>query len=72
MLSAEVFDARLPRANLVTKTDFDDKLNVLSNKLTQIEQNIFLVENESKKPQIFIQFVYVTKAILKKIAHKLI
>ena len=53
MLSAEVFDARLPRANLVTKTDFDDKLNVLSNKLTQIEQNIFLVENESKKLQIF-------------------
>ena len=53
MLSAEVFDARLPRANLVTKTDIDDKLNVLSNKLTQIEQNIFLVENESKKLQIF-------------------
>ena len=25
-LSAEVFDARLARANLVTKTDFDDKI----------------------------------------------
>ena len=32
-LLAEVFDARLKQADLVTKTDFDDKLKSLNQKL---------------------------------------
>ena len=32
-LSVEVFDARLARANLATKTNFDDKLRSLNQKV---------------------------------------
>ena len=40
-LTAENFAARLALANLVTKTDFDDKLINLNKKLTQTKQNIY-------------------------------
>ena len=39
-LTAENFAVRLKQVNLVTKTDFDDKLKSLNQKLTQIKQNI--------------------------------
>ena len=39
-LAADVFNARLAQANLITKTDFDAKLSSL---LLQIKQNIFLI-----------------------------
>ena len=39
-LTAENFPARLKQANLVTKTDFDDKLQTIMKKLTQTKQNI--------------------------------
>ena len=42
-LAANVFNARLAQANLITKTDFDAKLSVLIEKLLQIRQNIFLM-----------------------------
>ena len=35
-LAADVFNARLSQANLVTKTDFDDKLSNLNRKIKQI------------------------------------
>ena len=35
-LSAEVFDARLKQANLVTKTDFDNKLKSQNQKIKHI------------------------------------
>ena len=38
-LTAESFEARLKQANLVTKTDFDNKLTNF-NKLLQVKQNI--------------------------------
>ena len=38
----ENFAARLAKANLVTKTDFDTKLQNLYKKLLQINQNICL------------------------------
>ena len=38
-LAANVFNARLAQANLITKTDFD----VLIEKLLQIKQNNFLM-----------------------------
>ena len=41
-LTTENFAARLAQANLVTKTDFDTKLQNLYKKLLQINQNICL------------------------------
>ena len=43
-LAEEVFTARLARANLVTKIDFDTKLKELNKKLIQIEQSICLLK----------------------------
>ena len=37
-LTAENFAARLIKANLVTKTDFDNKLGSLNRKILQIKQ----------------------------------
>ena len=34
-LAADVFNARLAQANLVTRTDFDDKLSNLNRKITK-------------------------------------
>ena len=44
-LAANVFNARLAEANLITKTDFDAKFILISmiEKLLQIKQNIFLL-----------------------------
>ena len=39
-LTVENFKARLSQADLVTKTDFDLKLQYLNKKLPQIKQNI--------------------------------
>ena len=44
-LSAEVFNARLARANLVTKTDFDVKLRSLNQKINSNKTKHSLVEN---------------------------
>ena len=44
-LLAEVFDARLKQADLVTKTDFDDKLKSLYQKITSNKTKYLLVEN---------------------------
>ena len=45
-LAADVFNARLAQANLVTKTDFEAKKSsqVLIEKLPQIKQNICLLK----------------------------
>ena len=48
-LAADVFNARLAQANLVTKTDFDNKLLNLNRKITQNKTKHLLVENELKK-----------------------
>ena len=52
-LTAEDFDARVSRANLVTKTDFDDKLKSLNQKTNSNKTKHLLVENELKKLQTF-------------------
>ena len=39
-LTAESFAARLRQANLVTKTDLDNKLTSLTDELRQIKQSI--------------------------------
>ena len=63
-LSAEVFNSRLKQADLVTNTDFDDKLKSFNQK-TNSEQNI-----ELKKLKHLIQFILEAKAILKKMVKK--
>ena len=71
-LLAEVFDAWLAWANLVTKTDFDTKLKSLNQKLTQIKQNIYLLKMNWKSYKHFIQFIVEAKVILKKMVDKII
>ena len=48
-LTAENFNARLARANLITKTDFDTRLQSLSKKITTNKAKHLLLENELKK-----------------------
>ena len=43
-----VFAARLAQANLITKTDFDDKLKALNQKAKSNKTKHLLVENEFK------------------------
>ena len=43
-LAADVFNARIAQANLITKTDFDAKLSSLNRKITIINQNIYLLK----------------------------
>ena len=43
-LAADVFNARLAQANLITTTDVDAKLSNLNRKFTQINQNIYLLK----------------------------
>ena len=52
-LAADVFNARLAQANLITKTDFDAKLSSLNRKITQNKTKHLLVENELKKLKMF-------------------
>ena len=51
-LAANVFNARLAQANLITKTDFDAKLSSLNRKITQNNKHL-LVENELNKLKTF-------------------
>ena len=48
-LAADIFNARLVQANLITKTDFDDKLSSLNRKITSSKSKHLIVENELKK-----------------------
>ena len=52
-LAADVFNARLAQANLITKTDFDAKLPSLNRKITQNKSKHLLVENELNKLKTF-------------------
>ena len=44
-LAANVFNARLAQASLVTKTDFDAKLSSLNRRITSNKTKHLLVEN---------------------------
>ena len=52
-LAADVFNARLAQANLITKTDFDAKLSSRNRKIAQNKTKHLLVENELKKLKTF-------------------
>ena len=49
--TAEVFDARLARTNLMTKTEFDTKLISTNKKINWNKTKHVLVKNEFKKLQ---------------------
>ena len=52
-LAANVFNARLAQANLITKTDFDVKLSRNNRKVTENKWKNLLVENELNKLKTF-------------------
>ena len=52
-LAADVFNARLAQANLVTKTSFDAKLSSFNRKITSNKTKHILTENELKKLKTF-------------------
>ena len=52
-LTAENFAARLAQANLVTNTDFDNKLSNLNKNITSNKTKDLLAENELKKLKTF-------------------
>ena len=47
-LAARVFNARLAQANLITKADFDTKLQDINNRITSNKTKHLLVETEIK------------------------
>ena len=71
-MAADVFNARLAQANLVTKTDFDAKLSSLNRKITSNKSKHLLVENELKKLKTFDSSILEVKVALKKMVHKII
>ena len=52
-LTADVFNARLSQANLVSKTDFDNKVSSLNNKIAANKTKNESIENELKRLKIF-------------------
>ena len=61
-LAADVFNARLAQANLVTKTDFDAKLSSLNRKITSNKPKHLLVENKFKKLKTFDSSYFIGKS----------
>ena len=61
-LAADVFNARLSRANLITKTDFDATLSSLNKKITKNKTKHLLVENELKKLKTFDASYFIGKS----------
>ena len=52
-MAANVFNARLSQANLITKADFDAKLSSLNRKITANKSKNLLVESELEKLKTF-------------------
>ena len=61
-LAANVFNARIERANLITKTDFDAKLSSLNGNITQNKIKHLLVENELEKLKTFDSSYFIGKS----------
>ena len=52
-LAADVFNARIALANLITKTEFYSRMSKLNRKITASKSKHLLVENELNKLKIF-------------------
>ena len=61
-LAANVFNARLAQANLITKKDFDAKLSSLNRKITANKSKHLLVENELNKLKTFDSGYFIGKS----------
>ena len=61
-LAADVFNARLAQADLITKTDFNAKLSSLNRKITSNKSKHLLVENELKKLKTFDSSSFIGKS----------
>ena len=61
-LAADVFNARLAQANLITKTDFDAKWSSLNRKITQNKTKHLLVENELNRLKTFHSSYFIGKS----------
>ena len=61
-LAADVFNARLAQATLITKTDFDAKLSNLNRKITQNKTKHLLVENKLNKLKTFDSSYFIGKS----------
>ena len=69
--SAEIFDLRLKRANLVNKADFDENIKRLNKKkLIQIKQNIHLLNMNLNNYKHLTQVFLMVKVTLMKMEHK--
>ena len=71
-MAANVFNARLAQANVITKTDFDAKLSGLNKKNTTNKTKHLHVENELKNYKNLMQPILEVRIILKKMVPKII
>ena len=60
-LAADVFNARLAQANLMTKTDINARLSSLNRKITSNKSKHLLVENELRKLKTFDSSFFIGK-----------
>ena len=61
-LAADVFNARLAQATLITKTDFDAKFSSLNRKTTANKSKHLLVENKLNKLKTFDSSYFIGKS----------
>ena len=66
----ENFAGRLKQANLETKTNFDDKLRSLNQKIDSNKTEHLVIKNELKNLKTFDSVVLLEKVILKKMVQK--
>ena len=61
-LAADIFNARLAQGNLITKTNFDDKLSNLNRKITANKKKKYSCWNELKKLKAFDSSYFIGKS----------
>ena len=71
-MAANVSNARLAQATLITKTDFDAKLSSLDRKITANKSKHLIVENELKKLKTFDSSYFIGKSYFEENGTKII
>ena len=71
-LAAHFFNARLARASLITKADFDAKLLSINRKIAANKTKNLLVENELNKLKTFDSSYFIGKSHFDEDGHKII
>ena len=71
-MAADVFNARLAQANLVSKTNFDNTVSSLDSKITKNKTKNLLVENQLNKLKTIDSDILLASEISKKMAPKII